>query len=835
MWGGGGSAKIFLVNGGAFKCGDTTINKDTAVDDSGYIDYLTVDGDSTLTCRDFKNNSTVPARTRVLSGTATFASAGGASYYHHTKGSWVYDVADGAQILFNAASRTDEKLLSGSTTYVSFIGGGDVAFSGSGANNVTIPANVSFENSGLILQKSSTRPLVFSDGVAVGDNVSGMQVTGPVKFNGNVNLGDITASDSGVFNGPATGTATITLGRTDRDSTISGAAFAADTTLVLNKVGAGALTVSETTPFLPALAVDGGSVRIKGNLSCTKMTLAAGTSVIVDGGYWTIEGAQLEQAVEATISTVNKGNIILKVTTTEEPTFAPGTTLDVLEYWIDGVRQPNGTYSCGGATITAYKYSEDDLTIWTNAGKQGESHAFSSGEQYKGFSLVKADAPLRFTGGPVVLGSAGVVVDNAGDAAATFDFDLPVMPAVSQTWDFGTASAVFRQPLVVAKGVADDPALEICSDADLEFASTNSTFVGTLTASGRTIRVSGPMAFGAAAQVNLRVNCKNDSTATIQLDNVTTLGAMSIKHYGSDTKALVVSGTNTFDGRVNFTDATRARYLAGSKTCFTGGATYYDYSAHGLYGDAVIVFGDLNLTGYSGSRCLRLVAQDTLYAGTVRFDGEVHFKDTTEYDLYLLGVRVETGIDHAFTEGLVEVSANTVVDLCGNSQCMTRLSGAGMVTSSSKAFLEIDTPAGSTATNMCKFTDHASFKMVGAGTLRLKGASDSAGAIAVENGSVILDAAWSNVSSVSVSGSGALELVSARNIGKVSVLSLAGTGGLVLPDGEIAKVSELRLTDPATGETSVFTTGNFDASNSFGLISGGTVRVGKTGIVLIIR
>ena len=229
-------------------------------------------------------------------------------------------------------------------------------------------------------------------------------------------------------------------------------------------------------------------------------------------------------------------------------------------------------------------------------------------------------------------------------------------------------------------------------------------------------------------------------------------------------------------------------------------------------------------------------AVDATGTALIRFEGTVSVCDTTKYKVVLGRMEVEFGRDYAFTEGLVIVSENRTVDLCGHSQRFTSLTGGATVKSTGgAAFVEINTPAGSTATNACKFADLASFKMVGSGALRLMGASDSAGSIAVENGSVILDAAWPNVSSVSVSGAGALELVNARNIGKASVLSLSGTGGLILPSGGIARVSELRLTDPSTGETSVFTTGSFDASNSFGLISGGTVQVGKSGLILIFR
>jgi hypothetical protein len=94
---------------------------------------------------------------------------------------------------------------------------------------------------------------------------------------------------------------------------------------------------------------------------------------------------------------------------------------------------------------------------------------------------------------------------------------------------------------------------------------------------------------------------------------------------------------------------------------------------------------------------------------------------------------------------------------------------------------------------------------------------------------------WPNATMATVSGNGVLELESAKAFPRSVRLSLSGIGGIELPEGSVLRVAELQLTDPSTSISTSFTSGTFTAANSYGLVSGGTVVVGKRGVMLIIR
>ena len=833
----GGKARI-AVRGGTFQNGHTYIRKDTAVDDSGYIDFLEIDGTSTLTCRNFYNYSSTPARTRILSGIATFASAGGASYHHYITGSWVIDVAEGAKARFNRLYRDNEALTDNAKVSLTFTGAGDVEFTGANNNVFSVASGTVFNHSGYIY--NTAKPLAFADGVVVGDSVKGFSTTGKVTLQGNVNLGDLIASGSGVFAGPDSGASVITLGRNERDSEISGAAFASsDTTISLAKVGSGTLTVSDTTPFLPGLDVSGGSVRIKGALSCRNLKLAAGTSAVVDGGVWTIDGNQLTQAEGATISTVNGGCIILKVSEGDAPTFAPGQTeIDVLEYWVDGVKQQNGTYNLNGISVRAYTYSEDGKTVWTNESDTATDYAFAAGSEYLGMLFKTPPSSLNLTGDEVTIGSSGIAVNITDATEPVYSFGMPVVPAVSQTWDFGNASASFRKPIMAARGVTSVPSLTVRSNSELDFAATNSTFEGVLSVSGRIVRVSGAYSLGAGTNAaTIAVNRNVSPDAAIEFSDTVSDRPISVAINKTEAAGLVFSGTNVFNGCVTFGNyARRGTFAPDSTTYFNGGVFHYDYSLYTLDNGAKVVYGgESRLTGSAGSRALVLNLANKA-AATVRFDGTVTVPDETTYYVSVAGISVEFGRDYAFSRGIFSTGENTSIDLRGHSQRFTTVGGAGAVVSTQgPAFVEVATLEGATETNSLRFAGSSGLKMVGDGTLVAEGASTTTGGVEVTSGTLKMATSWPNATTATASGSGVLVLESAKAFPRSIVLSLSGTGGIELPAGSVLRVAELRLTDPSTGICTTYKTGAFTAANSYGLVAAGRVEVGRQGFVLIYR
>ena len=833
----GGKARI-VVRGGTFKNGHMYIRKDTSVDDSGYIDFLEIDGTSTLTCRNFYNYSSTPARTRILSGVTTFTSAGGASYHHYMIGSWVIDVAEGAKVLFHRAYRANEVLTDNANVSLTFTGAGDVEFTGANDNVFSVASGTVFSHSGYIY--NTTMPLAFADGVVIGDCVKGFSTTGKVTLRGNVNVGDLIASGKGVFAGPDSGTSVMTLGRNGRDSEISGAAFSPDnTTISLLKTGDGELAVSATTPFLPELDVTGGSVRIKGALSCRKMALSAGTSAVVDGGLWTIDGNQLMQASGATIATVNGGCIILKVGTGDAPAFAPEQTeIDVLEYWVDGVKQPNGTYNLNGISVRAYAYSEDGKTVWTNGSDTATDYAFAAGSEYLGMFFKTPPSSLNLNGDGVTIGSSGIAVNITDAVEPVYSFDLPVVPAVSQTWNFGNASASFRRPIMAARGVTSVPSLTVRSNRELDFAATNSTFEGALSVSGRIVRVSGSYALGVgSAEATITVDRNISPDASIEFSDTVSDRPISVAVNKAEAAGLVFSGTNVFNGCMTFSHYARfGTFAPDSTTYFNGGVFHYDYSTYILGNGATVVYGgESRLMGYAPSRAM-VFSPASGAAATVRFDGAVAVQDETTYYVSVPGISVEFGYDYAFSRGRFNTGENTFIDLRGHAQRFTTVGGAGTIVSSdAPAFVEVVTPEGLTETNSLRFAGSAGLKMVGGGTLVAEGASATTGGVEVTSGTLKMAVSWSNATMATVSGNGVLELESAKAFPRSVRLSLSGSGGIGLPEGSVLRVAELQLTDPSTGISTSFTSGTFTAANSYGLVSGGTVVVGKRGVMLIIR
>ena len=834
----GGKGKICVEGGGLLNCSGTYIQSGTAVDDSGYVDFLEVDGEATLTCGNFYNYSSAPARTRIFSDVATFTSNGGGYYHHYMTGSWVIDVAEGAKALFHRAYRSSEFLTDNVNVSLTFTGAGDVEFTGADDKVFSVASGTVFNHSGYIY--NTAKPLAFADGVVVGDSVKGFSTTGKVTLQGNVNLGDLIASGSGVFAGPDSGASVITLGRNGRDSEISGAAFSSDnSTISLSKVGDGELTVSATTPFLPGLDVSGGSVLIKGALSCRNLTLAAGTSAVVDGGVWTIDGNQMTQAEGATISTINGGCIILKVGEGDAPTFAPGQTeIDVLEYWVNGVKQPNGTYNLDGVAVRAYTYSEDGKTVWTNESDTATDYAFAAGSEYLGMLFKTPPSSLNLTGDEVTIGSSGIAVNITDATEPVYSFGMPVVPAVSQTWDFGNASASFRKPIMAARGVTSVPSLTVRSNRELDFAATNSTFNGALSVSGRIVRVSGAYALGAGTNAaTIAVNRNVSPDAAIEFSDTVSDRPISVAINKTEEAGLVFSGTNVFNGCVTFGDvARRGTFAPNSFTCFNGGVSHYNYSLYRLGNGAKVVYGEESrLMGYAPSRGM-VFSPASGASAAVRFDGTVTLQDETTYYVSVAGISVEFGRDYAFSRGIFSTGENTSIDLRGHSQRFTTVGGAGAVVSTQgPAFVEVATLEGATATNSLRFAGSSGLKMVGDGTLVAEGASTTTGGVEVTSGTLKMATSWPNATTATASGSGVLVLESAKAFPRSIVLSLSGTGGIELPAGSVLRVAELCLTDPSTGVSTTFTSGTFTSANSYGLVSGGTIEVGDRGFILIFR
>ena len=128
--------------------------------------------------------------------------------------------------------------------------------------------------------------------------------------------------------------------------------------------------------------------------------------------------------------------------------------------------------------------------------------------------------------------------------------------------------------------------------------------------------------------------------------------------------------------------------------------------------------------------------------------------------------------------------------------------------------------------------------MSGASTLAFTNvACTSTGDLIVANGEVSFaeDASWANAANVVVSGAGALKIGRSRTFGAQTVLRLADEGRLTIPDGKILRVAECWV-DGAKIDDGVYTYSTApDALKAHLAETTGTLRVGKVGLMGILR
>ena len=857
----GGTAAIELTaKSSKFQSGDFIIRESAAAHGTGYVDVLTSSagkGNSAeFSVHRRYNKSAHTARIRVLSGTLSDTTSG-ISYYdtrYQNGGAWLIEVSKDATHNFLRSSRSGALAAAGASVTVR--GEGTVGIKSDGGDGAwNFVSGFVFGNAdGIKFLSGSNKAVTFADGVIFEDTFGGMSLENAqtVYFGGNVNLGSLTATSTGRFMASSGKSPILTFGTANRDATLTGEVFGDNCGFSLVKTGAGTLTTSATTPYLPALAFNEGALVIQGAFSCPSLIAAAGTSITVDGGTWTIEGDQLMQADGSTIETVHGGSIIVKVVDGKVPTFAAGSKVKASQYWIDGEQQPNGTYQVGGATLEVYEFPNPD-EIWTNAGKSGEAFDFAGFKEYKGLELVKTDAPLTFTGGPVALGSSGISVEDTPDAAM-FDFDLPLFAPVDQTWAFGAASVVFRKPFTAIG--AQRGKIAITSTADVTVAATNSTFEGAFAVSATNVAISGCHPFGAGTET---ATVKGGKNGKIVLRDVVFTQTVSFNNGGASRDLTEIYGTNSFQSIYYGDNFSGCTFQPNSETVFNGAVEHYDYNSFVMgSGARVVCTKPGKYHGYAGSSSLGVLpAYRALVKPVVRYEAPntVLDKASGHYgpDYYLLnfygkrfnsGIRVELAADHVFKHGWFGIEEGTVIDLCGYNQGMSFLVGAenqttygaGEVTSAEPAFLELDVPSGESNAVNARFTGKAGFRMIGAGTATLAEASATTGGIEVVNGAVTLATVWSNATSVAVSAGGRLTVTADKAVPKTAAMSLGGVGALsVLNASGRLRVDTLTLKNPTTGETVMYKSGVFNSANTWGLVSAGSVQAGNQGLVLIVR
>ena len=291
------------------------------------------------------------------------------------------------------------------------------------------------------------------------------------------------------------------------------------------------------------------------------------------------------------------------------------------------------------------------------------------------------------------------------------------------------------------------------------------------------------------------------TTAELVLSNATVLvGAtygngvtLAASDYYYPLRAL--SGTtNRVEGHCLARGNVRPWFGANSETVFAGGCHWELYVIPSAQAGARIVF-EGPLSGYDFN---------PEGAGTYVFraTGNKFASPNENYGCRVFlpaGVTARTEIANAFNYDFEKLVCNGTFDLAGCDQQFGPLAGSGTVASEGMAVLRVrqrthrvEAPQISGATtNVVKFTGGASLRKTCDLDLWLAGASSTTGTIEVAEGVLGFanGGAWTNCSSVAVSGTGRLVIPAVNSFNrKADVLITAGSGAKVeIADG-VAKI-----------------------------------------------
>ena len=509
----------------------------------------------------------------------------------------------------------------------------------------------------------------------------------------------------------------------------------------------------------------------------------------------------------------------------------PAGEFQLREYWIDGVRQSDGNYTLGGATLVVRTYDESGLSVWTNTSESQSAYSFAAGTEYLGLRLRTPPAELVFDGTGVQLGSAGIVTDGAS-AETRHTFNLPLAVATSQVWDFGAASATIAGGLGHATVATAPLALEIRSDAEIALTGSGSTYLGDLTVSGELVRISGNFPFGSAAadgRDRIVVNRVQGGSALCRIDGVTTDRPLALdceapnNNYPLEFEA---GSTNLFNGYVSM--ARWSKFGAGSRVEFAQGVSFANYTRQWMQADSELVIRNrLDLIGDWGAREFH---PDVAEGARILLDAAVRFAtdDVEKWPIYMSGDWIMQR-DFAFARGyLLFVAEQGRLDLNGHPQRLTRIDGLGpqVVRSDAPAALELDYAAGTCYTNALAFAGCAGVRKLGGGTAVLLGRSTSTSEICVDAGELRLAGRWCGPSIVTVEKGATLVLDGRRALGTKNSLVVA-TGGSVVLNADVRVIS-------ATFGGVVLEPGTYSAAE-IGCSGTGSLTVGTSGFMAVIR
>lgn len=577
-------------------------------------------------------------------------------------------------------------------------------------------------------------------------------------------------------------------------------------------------------------------------------------------------------------------------------TLPAGETFIVTELWRAGKRLTGGTYTPDGANGTkalaelkqgtvyvptfagetqaltwtgaagtdveaAANWKENEAPDWAAAGAEltfAANGSVSTAAIFANTSTVKRiifRQPLGFTlgagGSGLIRLLDGITFGDTGGAAPTNTIDAPLEIVGGQVWNLpDDDGSVFTlsKPLVSGVGAAGDSLTVTGNVGTLNFFTTNSTFTGSLVAQAKTMNIQGENVFGLADKggtVALKLNHHGNTAkcwfrgCTVSQPLTCTMPINNVNYAVFDCAA---NTTNVFNG--NVTMPAWSQFDDGSTTIFNGGAVFSEYTRQRIGKNATVVFREnLSLTGYFSSRTFDPSPLQNSGEHIVVFECPVTIANPANHSICARdGITLDFRYDHALGDGVLLVWGLGLVQLNGHSQQVRSVgAGAGTISSTNgPAFLELNLAAGAAQTNSLKFTGLAGFRMVGDGFVRLDGDSSTAGALAVDAGTVEMGlATWTNATSVAIGGDGRLKLTRAKTFDrKTAALAFTDGGTIEVPEGVVQGFSSAAIT--ANGETIRVTGGGPYGVSRPGPFAGhlagaGAIRIGDVGTTVVLR
>ena len=298
----GRAGQLVCQDGGAIGVSKLTIAADARTNETGFVDWGRIAG-GRLALREAQNASSVTGRIVCAGGTLASAQAWYPAMFQ--KGAFRLEVEEGAtfQLSFQ---HVGGQTFNAKEATVLLDGDGHFSFAGSRDNDaykIDFNKGVTFNPSGK-LRLASCR-YFFHDGVTFGPNLQGIELADGSLT---VDAGVVVRTPSFVLGEDAVldGQGTLQLVVAESDRTVFRPSIAEGATLVVEKLGPGALGIEEAGS-IPSFVLTEGSVCFSADVTVGSLTLASGATCVVDGA--TVTATELNDH-GARVELVNGGRIV---------------------------------------------------------------------------------------------------------------------------------------------------------------------------------------------------------------------------------------------------------------------------------------------------------------------------------------------------------------------------------------------------------------------------------------------------------------------------------------------------------------------------------------------